>query len=80
MKNIAIETITWIATFMIVGSYGALSANWFLSSSLSYQIPNFVGAAIMSIYTWKRKVYQACFINSVWTIIAAFAILKIVQS
>ncbi|WP_266363710.1 CBU_0592 family membrane protein [Tellurirhabdus rosea] len=76
MREILIEVLGWIASVLIVGAY-ALNIRGKLSSEApAYIWMNLVGGCFFVVNTWAHGAYPSAFVNVVWVLIAAQAILK----
>jgi hypothetical protein len=74
--NILIETLGWIASVLIVGSY-ALNISGRLNTDSKYYIwANIVGGLFFVINTFFHAAYPSMVVNTVWVIIAIVMISK----
>ena len=76
--QLLIEIIGWYGTVAIVGAYALNSFNIIGAQSLPYQLLNFTGAIGIVALSLSKKAYQPATLNTIWTIIALIAILKII--
>jgi len=74
--NILIETLGWIASVLIVGSY-ALNISGRLNTDSKYYIwANIVGGLFFVINTFFHGAYPSMVVNTIWVIIAIVMISK----
>lgn len=64
--------------FAIILAYAFVSFDVIKAESIIYQLLNFTGAIGIVIISLVKKAYQPATLNIIWTIIALFALLKIV--
>jgi hypothetical protein len=76
MKKLLIEIVGWYGTIAIVGAYALNSFGVIQANTLLYQLLNGTGAIGIVIVSFSKKAYQPGVLNSIWTIIAAVAIIK----
>lgn len=76
MKKLLIEMVGWYGTIAIVGAYALNSFSVIQANTLLYQLLNMTGAIGIVIVSFSKKSYQPGVLNSIWTIIAAVAIIK----
>jgi hypothetical protein len=76
MKKLLIEMVGWYGTIAIVGAYALNSFSVIQANTLLYQLLNMTGAIGIVIVSFSKKAYQPGVLNSIWTIIAAVAIIK----
>jgi hypothetical protein len=77
MRNKLVEVYGWYGTVAIIGAYALSSFDVITSDNLIYQFLNLTGAIGIVLVSLTKKVYQPAALNSIWTIIAIFAIFKI---
>ncbi len=80
MFEIFVETIGWIASFLIVGAFALNSFGKIAYSSKIYQFANLLGGVFFIINTVYHKAYPSAFVNVVWVIIAISALIKLRKS
>lgn len=76
MKKLVIEIFGWYGTVAIVSAYALNSFSVIQANTLIYQILNGTGAIGIVIVSFYKKAYQPGVLNTIWTIIAAIAIMK----
>jgi hypothetical protein len=75
--EILIEIIGWIGSVEILLAYGLNSYQKIKSNSLAFYLLNLTGALLLIIYTVYKEAFASTFINVVWVIIAAAALIKL---
>lgn len=77
MKAKLTEILGWYGTIAIIGAYALTSFNIVSPQSYLYQFLNITGAIGIVMVSLKRKAYQPAVLNIIWTIIGAFALIKL---
>lgn len=77
MKERLTEFLGWYGVIAIVAAYILVSFNLVGSQSLLYQLLNLSGAAGIVIDALSDKNYQPAVLNTIWLIVAAIAIVRI---
>jgi hypothetical protein len=77
MKQRAIGWIGWYGVVATVAAYALVSFGVLSPASLSYQGLNLTGALGVTAETWARRDYQPFWLNLVWALIAALAIVNL---
>lgn len=72
-----LEILGWYGACAIMGAYALVSFSIISSDSILYQSLNLTGAIGIVVVSLTKKAYQPMVLNIVWTIIAAFALLKL---
>ncbi len=68
--NILIETLGWIASVLIVGSYALNITGRLHAESKYYVWANIVGGLFFVINTYFHGAYPSMVVNIIWVIIA----------
>lgn len=71
-----IEILGWIGSIEVLIAYGLNAYQKIRSDSRSFYLLNLTGGIFLIVYTIYKEAYANAFINVVWVIIAAIAILK----
>lgn len=74
MTDIAAEVAGWIAALLILGAYGALTAEKLTAKSPVYQWMNVVGAAGFIVNSGWNGAWPSAALNVVWMGIGAGAL------
>jgi len=74
--NMVIESIGWLASLLIIGSYALNITGRLQAKSKWYVLANIVGGAFFVINTYYHQAYPSMVVNIVWVIIALIMILK----
>ncbi len=77
MKTKIIEIYGWYGTSAIVLAYILVSFSIIDATNIWYQVLNGTGALGIVAVSFHHKNYQPGVLNSIWTIIAIIAIVKI---
>ncbi len=79
MLSTIIEVLGWYGTVVIVGAYALTSFGMVSPKSILYQALNFTGSIGIIIAVLPKQAYQPAVLNTVWAIIAALAIGRIIR-
>jgi hypothetical protein len=74
--EIIIETLGWMASVLIVGSYALNLWGKIEANSKPYVWSNIVGGLFFVINTYYHKAYPSMMVNIIWVIIAIGLLLK----
>ena len=77
-KNLTIvDFVGWYGVVATVLAYVLVSFNALSPNSLWYQILNLTGALGVTWETWCRRDYQPFWLNLIWALIAALALVNL---
>ena len=68
-----LSVLGWYGTAAIVGAYFA-SSHGLLERGLAYQTLNLTGAIGVGLVCWRRRAWQALWLEVVWALVAASAL------
>ncbi len=74
--NIVVETLGWIASVLIVGSYALNITGKLAADSKVYVWANILGGLFFVINTYYHQAYPSMVVNIIWVIIAIVMIFK----
>lgn len=74
--NIVVESLGWIASVLIVGSYALNITGKLEADSKGYVWANIVGGLFFVINTYFHQAYPSMMVNVIWVIIAIVMIVK----
>jgi len=74
--NILIESLGWIASVLIVGSYALNITGRLQAESNWYILANIIGGFFFVINTYFHQAYPSMVVNFIWVIIAIVMITK----
>lgn len=74
--EIIIETLGWIASILIVGSYALNLWGKIEANSTLYVWANIIGGFFFVINTYYHEAYPSMMVNIVWVVIAIGLLLK----
>lgn len=74
--ELIIETIGWIASLLIVGSYALNITGKLSASSVIYVVANIIGGIFFVVNTFYHKAYPSMLVNACWVIIAIYMLGK----
>jgi phosphoglycerol transferase MdoB-like AlkP superfamily enzyme len=77
---IIIEIIGWVGSAAVIVAYALISAKKIPATSRLYQLLNLIGSICLIVNTGYYRAYPSTFVNAVWSVIAAFALVRIVSS
>ena len=75
-----IEIFGWIGSAAVILAYALISTNKVQNNSSLYQLLNLAGSICLIANTGYNHAYPSAFVNVVWSFIALFALVRIVQS
>ena len=75
-----IEVLGWVGSVIILIAYGLNSYQRIKSDSLSFYLLNLTGGIFLIIYTISKEAFANTFINVVWVLIAAIAMIRLFKS
>jgi len=71
-----LETIGFYGMTMILGAYFLISFDYVLADNVWYQLMNLTGGAAFIYYTMAKRAWASLGVNTVWAIIAAISLWK----
>lgn len=74
----SINVIGWIGAGGVLAAYALVSMGRVPAASYTYQALNLVGAAGLAVNTFYYMSYPSTALNVIWTLIAVYAISKLV--
>jgi len=77
MNNKLVEIIGWLGMAAIIFAYALLNFNVITQGMLMYPLLNLFGAIAIVYHSFKKKDYQPGVLNIIWSLIAIFAIIKL---
>jgi lipid-A-disaccharide synthase-like uncharacterized protein len=77
--KLIIDIIGWIGSIEILVAYGLNSYQKIRSDSPLFYFLNLTGGVLLTVYTIYKGAFASTFINVVWVIIAAIAIMKMIR-
>jgi hypothetical protein len=77
-KKSLIGMLGWYGVVATVLAYILVSFSWIAPTNWLYQLLNFTGALGITIETYYKKDYQPFWLNFIWMLIAAVAIVSII--
>lgn len=75
-----IDIVGWISSVAVVSAYALISLDKLNSRSRVYQVLNLVGSLGLVANTAYYRAYPSTFVNIVWLVIAALALIRIVSA
>jgi len=77
MKKHLIEIVGWYGAAATIAAYFFVSFSILSPANLWYQGMNLTGALGITIETWAKRDYQPFWLNLIWAVIAAAAIVNL---
>ena len=74
--NLLIESLGWIASVLIVGSYALNITGKLSTESILYVWANIIGGLFFVINTYFHQAYPSMVVNTIWVFIAIIMIVK----
>lgn len=74
MNNLILNIISWLGTFLIIGSYLLLRINKIKSTDYLFSISNIIGGLFIAIPAGYKGLYAVTFLQVVWIFITLFTI------
>jgi hypothetical protein len=75
--ELTINVFGWIGSLAVILAYTLISFNKLESKSISYQVLNLAGAVGLMLNTFYHGAYPSAFVNSIWLLIAAIALVRV---
>ena len=70
------EIIGWLGSIIIVWAYASVSFKKLSPDSIWYTLSNLIAGILLVIFTLYKEAYPPATVNSIWVIIAFFALMK----
>jgi hypothetical protein len=70
----------WIGAALLLGAYALVSSKKLEGDSVSYQLLNLLGSALLIINSFYYGAYPSVGVNVVWIGIAVFSIARVILS
>lgn len=77
--DLFIDILGWAGSLCVLVAYGLNSYQKLKSDSIFFYTLNIVGGIFLIIYSVHKEAYANTFINVVWVIIAAPAIIRLIS-
>lgn len=74
-----VDGLGWIGSIGILTAFGLNSFQKIKSASVTFQLLNLTGGLLLIINSVYHEAYPFTFINSVWVLISALALLRIAR-
>lgn len=74
--NIIVESLGWIASVLIVGSYALNITGKLAAENKWYILANMIGGLFFVINTYFHQAYPSMVVNLIWVIIAIVMMTK----
>ncbi len=71
------DILGWLGVSMILTAYILVTSIFIGPSSVSYQLLNLVGAALVASTSFRKKDYQPMLLNIVWVCVALIGLFGI---
>jgi hypothetical protein len=78
--NLLIEILGWLGSVAILLAYGLNSYQKIRSDSWVFYTLNLTGGIFLIIYSIQKEAFANTFINIVWVLIAAVAMIRVLKS
>ena len=75
-QEVIIESIGWLASILIVGSYALNLWGKIVTNSKTYMWANIVGGLFFVLNTYFHRAYPSMVVNIIWVIIALVLLVK----
>lgn len=75
-QEIIIESIGWLASVLIVGSYALNLWGKIETKSKTYMWANIIGGLFFVMNTYYHRAYPSMVVNIIWVIIALILLIK----
>jgi hypothetical protein len=69
-----VELLGWYGAGAILGAYLAVSFAIVSPEGIVFQALNLTGAGTLLLVSWRRRMMQTVFLNTIWVLIALVAI------
>jgi hypothetical protein len=74
--SLAAEIAGWYGTLAIVGAFALSSFGAIAPADAAYQLLNLTGGLGVAWVCWRKRTWQAFWLEVVWAVIAAAALLR----
>jgi hypothetical protein len=78
--KLLIEILGWVGSIEILLAYGLNSYQRIRSDSMIFYLLNLTGGIFLIIYTIDKEAFANTFVNFVWVLIAAIAMIRLFKS
>jgi hypothetical protein len=78
--NLLIEILGWLGSVAILLAYGLNSYQKIKSDSWVFYMLNLTGGIFLIVYSIHKEAFANTFINIVWVLIAAMAMIRVLKS
>ncbi len=76
-RESVIGAIGWIGVIGVLLAYALVSLSILPAQSIWYQLLNLSAALCICIETWSKRDYQPFWLNVIWGVIAAIALVRL---
>jgi hypothetical protein len=77
--KLLIDIIGWIGSIEVLIAYGLNTYQKIRSDSPLFYFLNLTGGICLIVYTVYKEAFASAFVNIVWVLIAAIAIIKLIS-
>jgi hypothetical protein len=78
--EVLIEILGWVGSVEILVAYGLNSYQRIRSDSMVFYLLNLTGGILLIIYTIHKDAFANTFVNLVWVLIAAIAMVRLFKA
>lgn len=78
--SLILNTVGWLGTLCVLGSYVAITRGWWSGTSIRYLAVNLCGAAGVGAVTLYQQAWQPFSLQVVWAIITIPALVRACRS
>jgi hypothetical protein len=75
-SSLPAEIAGWYGTAAILGAYALSSFGVFATADRSYQLLNLTGALGVAWVCWRKRTWQAFWLEAIWAAIAVVALVR----
>lgn len=76
MLTVAIDVAGWIGMALLIGAYGLVTAGRILGPSLTFQLMNLVGGALLMVNSGWYGAWPSAALNLVWVVIGTTGLVR----
>jgi len=74
--TVAIDVAGWIGMALLIGAYGLVTAGRILGPSLTFQLMNLVGGALLMVNSGWYGAWPSAALNLVWVVIGTTGLVR----
>ena len=73
---IAVNVVGWLGMALLIGAYGLVTAGRITGPSLTFQLMNLFGGALLMVNSAYYSAWPSAALNAVWVVIGAVGLVR----